>query len=106
MERNKNNIINDNISPSINKLNNKYTNGAVNNDKNIQEKSRNKNLEVANNKKVNNINSIPKTKRRISQNKADYTNSSFITFRKNSDISHKKKNDNSVTLNENNINII
>ena len=33
MERNKNNIINDNISPSINKLNNKYTNGAVNNDK-------------------------------------------------------------------------
>ena len=106
MERNKNNIINDNISPSINKLNNKYTNGAVNNDKNVQEKSRNKNLEVANGKKINNINSIPKTKRRISQNKADYTNSSFITFRKNSDISHKKKNDNSVTLNENNINII
>ena len=106
METNKNNIINDNISPSINKLNNKYMNGALDNNKNVQEKTRNQNLFVNYNIKTNNTNSIPKTKRRISQNKGDYTNSSFITFRKNSDVNSKKKNDNSVTLNENNINII
>ena len=106
MERNKNNIINDDFSSSIYKLNNKCMNDAFDNSKNIQEKLGSSHLVVAEDIKTNNINPIPKTKRRISQNKVDNTNSSFITFRKNSDLSRKKKNDNSVTLNENNINII
>ena len=106
METNKNNIINDKFSPRIYKLNNKYMNGAFDKSKNGKEKSENSYLVIANNKKSNNINSIPKNKRRISQNKGDYTNSSFITFRKNSDINPNKKNDNSITLNENNINVV
>ena len=102
MEINKN-IKNENDSPTIINITNKLMNGAkdINNNKENETLNNNINLDKKNNR---NNNSIPNRNRKISRNKVDYTNSSFITLRKNSDLSPKKKNDNSVTLNENNIN--
>jgi hypothetical protein len=104
MERNIN-IINENILPSISNKNNIRINGAFDFSNNKNETSMNDHSPL-NNTKNNYINLIPKNKRKISKNKVDYTNSSFLTLRKNSEISPKKKNDNSITINENNINLI
>ena len=104
MERNIN-IINENILPSISNKNNIRINGAFDLSNNKNDTSMNDHSPL-NNTKNNYINLIPKNKRRISKNKVDYTNSSFLTLRKNSEISPKKKNDGSVTINENNINFI
>lgn len=58
------------------------------------------------NNKKNAINLIPRNKRKISKNQTDnnVNSSSFLTFRK-IDESKLKKNENSLTLNENNINL-
>ena len=104
MERNIN-IINENILPSISNKNNIRINGAFDLSNNKNDTSMNDHSPL-NNTKNNYINLIPKNKRKISKNKVDYTNSSFLTLRKNSEISPKKKNDGSVTINENNINFI
>ena len=97
-------IINENNLASISAKNNIRINGAfdINNNKDISFND----ISPINNTKNYNINLIPRNKRKISKNKIDITNSSFLTLRKNSDYSHKKRNDNSITLNENNINII
>ena len=106
METNKN-IINEHILPSISNKSNIRINGAfgINNTNNKNDITLN-DYSPLNNTKNNYINLIPKNKRKISKNRADYTNSSFLTLRKNSDFSPKKKNNNSITLNENNINFI
>ena len=104
MERN-NNIINENIFLSISNKN------KISSD-NIIEINNNKNHTIMNerspisNIKNNYKNLIPINKRKNSKTKIDCTNSSFLTLRKYSDFNTKKRNDNSITLNENNINII
>ena len=103
MEINKN-IKNENVSPTIINITNKLMNGAKDINNNKKNESSNNNITL-DNRKSQNINSISNNKRKISRNKVDYTNSSFITLRKNSDLTPIKKMDNSVTLNENNINL-
>ena len=90
---------------NINNKNNLCINGAFDFSNFNKDTSLNDNSPL-NNIKNNNFNIIPINKRKSSKNKIDLTNSSFLALRKNSDFSPKKRNDNSITLNENNINII
>lgn len=103
MESNKKNK-NENCLPTINNKNNQCINGGININ-NKQESSR-ENISAIDNTNFPNINLFPKNLKKISISKADNTNNSYIAIRKNSDFGPKKKNDITITQNENNNNMI
>ena len=104
METN-NNIINENIFRSISNKNNIPNKNALEIINNKNQSTMNDRSPLSNSKYYNK-NLIPINKRKNSKTKIECTNSSFLTLRKNSDYSPKKRNDNSITINDNNINII